>query len=44
MQSYNHLTQEERYYISALKANDLSTRQIAEQLNPSISCILQDFS
>ena len=32
MKSYNRLTQEERYYISALKASHLSIRQIAKQL------------
>ena len=37
MKFYNRLTQEERYYIFALKNNPLSLRQIAKQLNRSHS-------
>ena len=42
MKSYNRLTQEERYYISALKASHLSIRQIAKQLKRSHSSILRE--
>ena len=42
MKSYNRLTQEERYYIFALRANDLSIRQIARQLKRSHSSISRE--
>ena len=42
MKSYKHLTQEERYYISALKASKLSLRQIGKQLNHSASSIYRE--
>ena len=42
MKSYNRLTQEERYYISALKACHLSIRQIAKQLKRSHSSISRE--
>ena len=44
MKSYNRLTQEERYYIFVLKANKVSIRQIAKQLDRSHSSISREIS
>ena len=44
MKSYNRLTQEERYYIFALKASNISIRQIAKLLNRSHSSISREMS
>ena len=42
MKFYECLIQEERHYISALKASKLSLRQIGKQLNHSASSIYRE--
>ena len=41
MKFYNRLTQEERYYIFALKASNISIRQIAKQIHRAIPSFLR---